>query len=224
MHPYCKAFYVTYNCINLQYFFKQNSFKAESRDLKNVLSEQGFVCTSTDLQLSQAIHFYAADEFLHILFFSPFLFFFEHLFSQSLYFSKCIPHQIFPALVIPSLHLSVRADQTGTFQVLLMEETVGNQLRIVKNHFSTSLPMGKSPALPDVQSTYFHPFPVYVSIFTLLSLFPHCCSSRTLLISLDFSKNYDLQSMDVEVDYIHFNTIKLKAGIILTTLSAEMSS
>lgn len=30
--------------------------------------------------------------------------------------------------------------------------------------------------------------------------------------------------MDMEVDYVQFNTIKSKAGIILTTLSAEISS
>lgn len=30
--------------------------------------------------------------------------------------------------------------------------------------------------------------------------------------------------MVLEVDYIHFNTIKLKAEIILTTLSAEILS
>lgn len=83
--------------------------------------------------------------------------------------------------------------------------------------------MSKSLVEPDVQSPYFCPFPVDISIFSLVSLFPTAVH-LTLYISLNFTKNYCLLSVDMEVDYAHFNTIKLKARIILTTLFAEISS
>lgn len=97
-------------------FFKHNSSKAKSKDFKKCTFWRRF-CLSISWPTALPGHTPSYTFFLS---------FFEHLFSQSLHFLKCIPHLIFPSLVIPSLHLSVRADQTGTFQVLLMEETAGH--------------------------------------------------------------------------------------------------
>lgn len=52
--------------------------------------------------------------------------------------------------------------------------------------------------------------------------FPRCCAYHTYF--LKFHQELASLSVDVEVDYIHFNTIKLKAEITLTTLSAQIPS
>lgn len=74
----------------------------------------------------------------------------------------------------------------------------------------------------DVQS-HFPPILLDVSIFSpfFLSLLLHLSHFTYFL---KFHQELLSLSMDVELDYIHFNTIKSKAETILTTLSAQIPS